>query len=94
MSSCKKILIDVAAERARQEVLRESGKFSWTCADESVPDASKLAVLGEEYGEVSREIVEALIDPARRDRVKLRAELVQVAAVCVAWCEALDEEIA
>lgn len=87
------VLDAVARERARQEALRASGKFSWTCSDPLVSDAHKLAVLAEEFGEVSRAIVEQLIDVTRRDVPALRAELVQVAAVAVAWCEALDAEV-
>lgn len=45
-------------------------------------DGIKLAVLTEEVGEVARAYLEH--DPAQ-----LRAELIQVAAVAVAWLEAL-----
>lgn len=38
-------------------------------------------------GILLEEVFEAL---AESDPTKLRAELVQVAAVCVAWCEAID----
>lgn len=44
------------------------------------PQTSKLAVLAEEFGEVARAILE-------RDEVNLREELVQVAAVTIAWLE-------
>lgn len=46
-----------------------------------------LAVLTEEVGEVAR----ALLDCESPER--LRAELVQVAAVAVAWAEAIDTEL-
>jgi NTP pyrophosphatase (non-canonical NTP hydrolase) len=45
--------------------------------------AVKLAVLGEEVGEVSRAFLE-------KDAAGLRAELVQVAAVCIAILEGID----
>ncbi len=32
-------------------------------------------------------------DEVKRRRTLLRAELIQVAAVCVAWCEALDRQV-
>lgn len=99
------ILNAIAKERVRQEELRKSGKFLWTCADSTQSNPRKLAVLAEEFGEVAREVTEELIlrDKVRKDpcdcehifakhRARLRAELIQVAAVCVAWCEALDEE--
>lgn len=109
-------LTEVAVERERQETLKLSGKFAWTCADRYVGQsvdarpithAEKLAVLAEEFGEVSREVVEhgitvdkyaadpnlKVMPPHREShfRAQLRKELIQVAAVCVAWAEALDE---
>ncbi|NBW23500.1 MAG: hypothetical protein EBR82_87720 [Caulobacteraceae bacterium] len=76
------VLIDVAAERLRQEGLKASGKFPATCADD-IPAASKFAILVEEVGEVARAINDG--DPEH-----MREELVQVAAVAVAWVEALS----
>lgn len=84
-------LSDVNEERFRQEELRRSGKFYWTCADVGPSDEAKLAVLSEEVGEVARLVVESVIDPKRRDKKKLREELIQVAAVAVAWAEALSK---
>ena len=93
----------IADEVRRQDQLKEKGKFNWTCADSvgqvshfthqsALADAAKLAVLAEEFGEVSCLVVEALIDYSRRNRDSLREELVQVAAVCVSWIAALDAE--
>lgn len=57
-------------------------------------DHEKLSVLIEEVGEVAREILTMQGRRHARDAAgtveALRAELVQVAAVCVAWIEALD----
>jgi hypothetical protein len=109
-------LADIHKERARQEQLRREGKFLWTCSDPTVNNAKKLAVLAEEFGEASREVVEELIasdksakslldltakalldltgrvhdEEAKAARERLRKELVQVAAVCVAWLESLS----
>lgn len=47
-----------------------------------------LAILGEEYGEVAKEIAEASARPL--DVAHLREELVQTAAVAAAWIEAID----
>lgn len=85
------VLGEVYAERGRQEFLRSKGKFPWTCRDVGPSDAEKNAVLGEEVGEVAREVTESLIQGIRRTH-NLRKELVQVAAVCVAWIEAIDVE--
>jgi hypothetical protein len=92
------ILDDVAQERRRQEHLRAAGKFRFTCADThdvlgnpvTYPEA--LAVLAEEFGEVSREIAEFVIAPDRLSREQLRAELVQLAAVAVGLVERIDCE--
>lgn len=78
-------LRDVGLERFRQEGLRVAGKFAHTCADATAMiDTERFAVLGEEFGEVAREVVE------HGDDRELRKELVQVAAVAVAWIEAID----
>lgn len=98
---------DIYTERNRQESLKSSGKFLWTCADKDVSHQAKLAVLAEEFGETAREVVDYDISVAKYNVGKLefpahrklyflkriREELIQVAAVCVAWCEAIDKEI-
>lgn len=93
-ANTKTVLADVHAERVRQESLRISGKFTWTCEDMGISDPEKLAVLAEEFGEVSRIVADHLIYSRSLPETSkhLRDELIQVAAVCVAWCEALDEE--
>jgi hypothetical protein len=113
------VLQDVYRERTRQEDLKAKGKFLWSCSDNKVrvdanglttrivTNPEKLAVLAEEFGEVSREVTEQIIalDKARVEndgdvdrrlgeilRVrnkKLKEELIQVAAVAVAWAESL-----
>jgi hypothetical protein len=74
----------IDAERLRQQEkwnrIHTHGKGDCSSAD--VPEPIKAAVLGEETGEVCR----ALLDG---DREGLRRELVQVAAVAVAWLEGL-----
>jgi hypothetical protein len=93
------ILRDVFQERKRQERLRADGKFVATCAtmnDDQMPESECYVVLGEEFGEVGRAIIE--LDYQHGDAVgasnetvaHLRAELIQVAAVCAAWVERLD----
>ncbi len=98
-----RVFCNVLGERVRQEELLKAGKFNWSCANvhykrplsgemSTIAPESKLAVLAEEIGEVSRIVCDSLPDEGVLDRKKLREELVQVAAVCVAWCEALDAE--
>jgi NTP pyrophosphatase (non-canonical NTP hydrolase) len=103
----EKILEEIDLERHRQDDLKASGKFLWTCADLGVSEDRKLSVLTEETGEVAKEIVdygisrdkyhlENLPFPLYRDihfLSRIRTELIQVAAVCVAWCESIDSVV-
>lgn len=92
-----RVLTAVYSERLRQEALRNAGKFAYTCADRwsgdegvPIPPAEKLAVLAEEFGEVARAVCE--LQPGDTEtRSRLRDELIQVAAVAVAWVESLEE---
>lgn len=71
----------VDAERDWQEANR-----MLTAAHSSCPDMLRLTALMEEVGEVARCFNDGEIEGCR----ELRDELVQVAAVCVAWIEALS----
>ena len=76
---------ELAVERGRQEQLK--------AADATMSNGAWLAVLGEEFGEVCRALLEVGVDGAEaRDKhgKDLRKELIQVAAVAVAWIEGLD----
>ncbi len=85
------ILLDIVAERLRQDVLCARGKFSATLAHDShLTPSDKLVVLAEEFGEVSEIIADSLAKAATLDTDHLREELIQVAACCVAWVENLD----
>ena len=84
------VLAAIRLERTRQEYLKGQGKFSHTCADPQMSNAERFLVLAEEFGEVGHELNEGIGEGRSVNVVKLRNELVQVAAVCVAWCEAID----
>lgn len=99
------VVEEVLRERRRQEQLKAAGKFLWSCSDDSfkLPDggtgavtsSDKLAVLSEEFGEAAREVTEILIKASKGEDPNgnycaLRKELIQVAAVCVAWVESLE----
>lgn len=89
------ILEDIRNERQRQERLKASGKFVYSCADGGISDTERFTVLTEEVGEVAHELNERVGRGSRREeyfasKARLRAELIQVAAVAVAWVEALD----
>lgn len=85
-----KIFYDIRIERRRQEALKADGRFPWTCADKELSDFEKAIVLAEEFGEVARAVLERAGLSADSHNVSLRRELIQVAAVCVAWVECLD----
>lgn len=76
----------ILEERERQAV--QWGEPHWwgvgDCSSPNVAAPVKVAVLAEELGEVAR----ALLD---NDPDGLRRELIQVAAVAVAWLEAVDQ---
>jgi NTP pyrophosphatase (non-canonical NTP hydrolase) len=85
------ILWDVHAERLRQDELRAAGRFENTAATEPDPFRS-LAFLTEEVGEVARAVI-AASGAASDGGGDLRTELVQVAAVAVAWIERIDGDV-
>lgn len=90
----REVLHAVYEERLRQEQLKAEGRFSHTCADAEMPDSEALAVLTEEVGEVARAILESGRGRARSYDVlgrELQKELIQVAAVAVAWAEKLQK---
>jgi hypothetical protein len=84
----------VARERARQRDLYRTGRISFDCGS-PIPDLNrKLRVLVEEVGEVAQDIdrLEDSRDARGRKFIleDLEKELVQVAAVAVAWLESLQ----
>ena len=96
LSEALSIYAEVAAERRRAHV--KHGETSMERLP--VTDMTRLSVLMEEVGEVAREFNEArhrahlgLLPEAERvesiDIILLRKELIQVAAVAVAWADAL-----
>ena len=74
----------IDAERDRQ-IRKWGGKHDWgtgDCSSLDVHNIVKVSVLSEECGEVARAVLDL-------DNTQLRTELIQVAAVAVAWLEAL-----
>ena len=82
-----KIYHEIDDERDRQEYLKSQGKFKYTCADIEKPDPECLSVIIEEVGEIGR----ALNDREILD--KLKQEILQTAACCVAWLEKINNEL-
>jgi NTP pyrophosphatase (non-canonical NTP hydrolase) len=83
------VAMEIIAERERQGELKAAGRFKYTCADPELSSGEKLAVLAEEVGEVARALLEASGEVSDVHGQKLRDELIQVAAVAMAWAEGL-----
>jgi hypothetical protein len=85
------ILQDVMDERLRQDA-------KW--GEQNHDDPVWAAILGEEVGEACKATLERAfgwdggIDTTSTPSELLRAELVQVAAVAVAWIERIDRRLA
>jgi NTP pyrophosphatase (non-canonical NTP hydrolase) len=87
------ILDLVATERGRQERLKSEGKFTYSCADKEMQHSEALTVLAEEVGEAAHEVNEGIGPDRFIDKRRLLKELIQVAAVAVAWAEKTHAEI-
>ena len=74
----EQVIQDVLLERYKQD--KKWGKERWSSLV-----WIKYGVLAEEFGEVA----EALLNI---DKKNLKEELIQVAAVCFKWLEALDDD--
>jgi hypothetical protein len=80
----------VRVEVLNQDTLARSGRFGGTHILPSGPNVARLAVLAEEFGEVSREVTEELMGSGvTKNLIK---ELIQTAAVCTAWATALEND--
>lgn len=71
----------------KMERIKQEAKFGIQNHD----DFRWLAILGEEFGEVSKAVCEQLQDNYTADALEenLETELIQVAAVCVSWVECM-----
>jgi hypothetical protein len=86
------ILERIWIERLRQKDLFRAGRIGFDCASPVVSDDRKLRALVEEVGEVAKEIDAAEFgDNKKQARLRMRTELIQVAAVAIAWLESLEE---
>lgn len=81
----------MGAERKRQLVLKEQGRFKYTPSDDGITDWQRLGMILEEVGEVSRNLLarDGLVTDGDKSNAALRKELSQVAALSVAWMERL-----
>ncbi len=83
---------EIVNERTRQEYAATKNRDIGWCslADPETLTEYRLAVLAEEFGEVAKELNEIRVGSPGSGINRLRAELVQVAAVAVAWIEGID----
>lgn len=81
------ILGEIANERARQ-IARWGGRTGDSIENPSTSNYIRLRVLAEEFGEVAEAMGRPKDGNGRGD---LRTELIQTAAVCVAWLEGMTE---
>ncbi len=93
----ERLLAEVLAERSRQDII-------W--GEQNYNDYYWLAILGEEFGEVCRALIEksVVVFPVVEDmngmelhsirnnpfKEHLKKEIIQVAAVCIAWLECIE----
>jgi len=100
----------VTADRVLQQVLAERIRQDQRWGEQNHPDGTgnksqqdyadharkwREAAFGSGYGTWADVLAEEVAEAnAERDPVKLRAELLQVAAVAVAWVEAIDRRTA
>ncbi len=85
MAQLKEIFEAIKIERRKQsEQWNKCHDWGYgDCSSGLVERVTKMAVLTEEVGEVAR----AVLENRSRDNKQLRDELIQVAAVAVAWLE-------
>lgn len=83
------VLSEVRYERHRQEQLKAEGRFEHTLADPEMSETYKMACILEEIGEVARNLLAraSLVTDGDASDKALRKELIQVAALTVAWLE-------
>ncbi|HVU26529.1 MAG TPA: hypothetical protein VHG71_02195 [Verrucomicrobiae bacterium] len=88
----------IAQERIHQKRMLAGGQILFNCDSPVVDDHRKLRVLMEEVGEVADAIERLEKVEAKKQqkgdtgqmkaaRIHLRAELIQIAAVAIAWLE-------
>jgi hypothetical protein len=90
----KPVLSDLTLSAIQAEATRahlKHGEHSMLGPQAS--DDRRLAILTEEVGEVARELNDAEIEGRPVDRDKLVKELIQSAAMCASWVEALEGSV-
>lgn len=79
-------LAAVQAEATRAHLLH--GENSMLGASQT--NDRRMTILTEEVGEVAKEVNDGFVEGRPADRDKLVKELIQSAAMCLSWVEALE----
>lgn len=83
-------IVNLNVPRCHASILAERVRQDQKWGEQNHPPIEWLAILSEEVGELAKEVNEQHWRERPDSLMKLRAELVQVAAVAVAWLECLD----
>ena len=79
-------LFDIAVDLVRDEVQRATKKFpSWP-----TDPIHALAVVGEEFGELTKAVVQQTYEPHKNAPDELRKEAIQCAAMAIRFVMSLD----
>lgn len=79
-----------ARESALEDVWDERDRQDEKWGEQNHLDLTWNAILMEEVGEAAQEVLTTAFGAAAKGHGDLREELVQVAAVAIAWIEAID----
>lgn len=84
-------IAEILTERERQDVLKAEGRFKYTLADDGLDDMEKVYTILEEITEAGKNVMaqRGNVTDGETDHAALRKEIVQVAALSLAWLEVL-----
>jgi NTP pyrophosphatase (non-canonical NTP hydrolase) len=84
----------IMEERHKQEEYKSKGKFTYTLSDIDMSPTTRLTCVTEEIGEVAREVLgDVSLVRENSSPERMRDELVQVIALCVAWLEIYETQL-
>ena len=86
MSTNSAVIAELAASTAIEEVERAMRKFPTWPTD----PLHAVAVLGEEFGELTKSVLQMTYEPHKTSSMELRAEAIQTAAMALRFLMSLD----
>jgi hypothetical protein len=84
-----KVLSEITLAAVQAEAIRahlKDREYGGSILDPAMPALRKLAALGEEYGEVCKELTYG----QAKSKMQLVTELIQVASVALTWVQSLE----